>query len=213
MKNLQKVQTELKAPKSNFNKFGNYAYRSCNDIVEAAKPILAKYGMVLTITDDIVEVGGRIYVKAIAAVTDGTESMTATAFAREPEQQKGMSESQITGAASSYARKYALNGLFAIDDTADADATNDHGKVEPADEVGDDKRQRLILMLEQTTYDEDMREKLASRIEAITTSEAYEKAMANVKMNMVSDSDRIKMGMNVSPTDVNKAAKQSVKNE
>ena len=130
MKNLIKIQSELKAPKNQRNNFGNYNYRNCEDILEAVKPLLDKYECTLTISDDIVEVGGRVYVKAIATFYDiklGT-SLSVSAFAREPEQQKGMSESQVTGASSSYSRKYALNGLFLIDDTKDADATNSHGK-------------------------------------------------------------------------------------
>lgn len=123
---LSKIQAEIKAPKGQMNKFGGYKYRSCEDIVEAAKPILNKYGFYLTLTDDIVNIGSRFYVKATATISNGTESFTATSFAREEESKKGMDGSQITGASSSYARKYALNGLFAIDDTKDADATNTH---------------------------------------------------------------------------------------
>lgn len=129
---LAAVQKVLKAPKSQYNSFGKYAYRSCEDILEAAKPLCIENGLVLTISDEIIEVGGRIYVKATATVADAQiESegvISVTGFAREPEEKKGMDSSQITGAASSYARKYALNGLFSIDDTKDADATNDHGK-------------------------------------------------------------------------------------
>ena len=123
---MKQIQAELKAPKGQYNKFGTYYYRSCEDIVEAAKPVLLKYDCYLNISDNMVLVGERIYVKATASVFKGSEMLaTSTAFAREPETQKGMSESQITGTASSYARKYALNGLFAIDDTKDAD-TNEH---------------------------------------------------------------------------------------
>ena len=120
---LQKIQAELKAPKGQTNSFGKYKYRSCEDIVEAVKPILAKYELALLITDEIVEIGGRVYVKATAMIsTEGdSKASCAIGYAREPESKKGMDESQITGAASSYARKYALNGLFAIDDTKDAD--------------------------------------------------------------------------------------------
>lgn len=122
MKALEKIQQELKAPKGQYNSFGKYHYRSCEDIVESVKPLLAKHGVQLTLTDDIVMVGDRIYVKATATLYDEKGvSETATAFAREPEQKKGMDESQITGTASSYARKYALNGLFLIDDTKDPD--------------------------------------------------------------------------------------------
>lgn len=125
---LRVIQSTLKAPKGQENKFGGYKYRSCEDILEAVKPLLKDQNLILTLSDDIVEVGGRVYVKATAALTDGETSVTTTAYAREAETKKGMDDSQITGAASSYARKYALNGLFAIDDTKDADATNTHGK-------------------------------------------------------------------------------------
>jgi hypothetical protein len=119
---MKDIQSELKAPKGQYNKFGTYYYRSCEDIVEAAKPVLLKHDCYLNISDEIVQAGDRIYVKATASVFKGSEMLaTSTAFAREPESQKGMSESQITGTASSYARKYALNGLLAIDDTKDAD--------------------------------------------------------------------------------------------
>lgn len=123
MEILKKIQKELKAPKSQRNNFGNYNYRSCEDILEAVKPLL--WDGILTLNDEIVEVGGRIYVKAIATITDGTNTISATAFAREAENKKGMDEAQITGACSSYARKYALNWLFLIDDTKDQDAIND----------------------------------------------------------------------------------------
>ena len=123
---LADIQQKLKAPKGQTNKFGGYKYRSCEDILEAVKPLLGD--LILTIQDDIVAVGERVYVKATAILSDGQSIIQTTAFAREAETKKGMDESQITGSASSYARKYALNGLFCIDDTADADSTNDHGK-------------------------------------------------------------------------------------
>ena len=132
MNKLVAVQAALKAPKGQFNKFGGYKYRSCEDILEAVKPLLLEQGLQLTITDEPVEVGGRIYIKATATVTDGSETATVSGYAREAETKKGMDESQITGTASSYARKYALNGLFLIDDTKDADATNDHQKPKAA---------------------------------------------------------------------------------
>lgn len=118
---LQKIQQELKAPKGQYNKFGQYNYRSCEDIVEALKPILAQYDAAIILSDEIMEIGGRVYVKATATLKTDKESISVTAYAREPEVMKGMADSQITGAASSYARKYALNGLFGIDDTKDAD--------------------------------------------------------------------------------------------
>lgn len=116
---LSAIQRNLKAPKGQFNKFGNYKYRSCEDILEAVKPLLGD--CFITIMDDIVQIGDRIYVKAIATISDGESSVSTQAFARESEDKKGMDASQITGSASSYARKYALNGLLLIDDTKDAD--------------------------------------------------------------------------------------------
>lgn len=127
MKELIEIQSELKAPKNQRNNFGNYNYRSCEDILEAVKPLLKKHECLLTISDEIVEVGGRIYVKATATITNKENSYNVTSYARESESKKGMDSSQLTGATSSYARKYALNGLFLIDDTKDADATNTHG--------------------------------------------------------------------------------------
>lgn len=127
---LSAVQKVLKAPKNQYNSFGKYSYRSCEDILEAAKPLCIENGLILTISDDIVAVGDRYYIKATAAVIDVVdgERVEATGCAREAEERKGMDSSQVTGSTSSYARKYALNGLFSIDDTKDADATNDHGK-------------------------------------------------------------------------------------
>ena len=126
MKELIAIQSELKAPKSQFNKFGGYKYRKAEDILEAVKPLLAKQKCTLIITDDVVLIGNRIYVKATATIkNENGECETTTGWAREEETKKGMDGSQITGASSSYARKYALNGLFAIDDNADSDTTND----------------------------------------------------------------------------------------
>lgn len=126
MKELIAIQSELKAPKSQFNKFGGYKYRKAEDILEAVKHLLAKQKCTLTITDDIVMVGNRIYVKSTATIkNEKGECETTTGWAREEETKKGMDGSQITGASSSYARKYALNGLFSIDDNADSDTTND----------------------------------------------------------------------------------------
>ena len=118
---LISIQKELKVPKSQRNTFGNYNYRNCEDILEAVKPLLAKHECVLTLSDSIENIGSRYYVKATAKITDGKDGIEVTAYAREAEIKKGMDDSQITGSTSSYARKYALNGLFAIDDTKDAD--------------------------------------------------------------------------------------------
>lgn len=134
-KKLQGIQSSLKAPKGQTNKFGGYRYRSAEDILTSVKPLLAEWACTLVITDEMVEVGGRVYVKstAVIASTDDSSdsSIHVNAYAREAETKKGMDDAQITGSASSYARKYALNGLFAIDDTKDPDATNDHGSKLP----------------------------------------------------------------------------------
>lgn len=125
MEELMKIQQELKAPKNLENKFGGYRYRSAEGILEAVKPLLGKYKCVLTISDDVVAVGNRIYIKATATLTNKEgKTISTTAFARESESKKGMDDSQLSGSCSSYSRKYALNGLFAIDDTKDADALN-----------------------------------------------------------------------------------------
>ena len=120
---LLNIQTELKAPKGQYNNFGGYKYRSCEDILEAVKPILKEQGLCLTLHDEMIEVGNRVYVQASAIIRDikTDECIVNKAYAREAEQKAKMDDSQITGTASSYARKYALNGLFLIDDTKDAD--------------------------------------------------------------------------------------------
>ena len=127
MKILNKIQKELKAPKNQYNAFGKYKYRSCEDILEAIKPLLED--ATLTINDEMVVIGERYYIKATVTLTEADKSISTTAYARESEEKKGMDSAQITGATSSYARKYALNGLFLIDDTKDAD-TMDNSKVE-----------------------------------------------------------------------------------
>lgn len=142
-----RVQSELKAPKGQYNSFGKYNYRSCEDIVEAVKPILKQYGIVLNLSDELVLIGDRYYIKAVAGLTDGTDVIQSTAYAREPQELKGMTDSQITGTASSYARKYALNGLLAIDDTKDPD-TDEFAKTteqEPKEELKATPKQLEIL--------------------------------------------------------------------
>lgn len=127
---LMNIQYELKCNKSQYNSFGRYAYRSSEDILEAVKPLLYKYKATLVINDDIVLIGDRFYVKATSKITDieTGECVESTAFAREDENQKGMSSAQVTGSVSSYARKYSMNALFAIDDNKDADSLNKHNK-------------------------------------------------------------------------------------
>lgn len=129
---LQYVQRELKAPKGQYNSYGKYKYRSCEDILTAAKPLLSKAGAAIVLTDEIVLIGDRFYIKATAEFvdTDKQTSIKNTAYAREDETKKGMDGSQITGTASSYARKYALNGLLLIDDTKDADTDENHNERE-----------------------------------------------------------------------------------
>jgi hypothetical protein len=125
---LAEIQAKLKAPKGQFNSFGKYHYRSAEDILEAVKKVVNPMGFAITLTDDLIFADGRWYIKSVAELTNGKQTFSSIGLAREEETKKGMDGSQITGAASSYARKYALNGLFAIDDTKDSDATNDHGK-------------------------------------------------------------------------------------
>ena len=145
MKALIKIQQELKAPKNRHNSFGDYNYRSCEDILEAVKPLLVKHGALLTLKDDVVEVGGRVYVKATATFIDAEGTIEVTAFAREAMEKKKMDDSQITGTASSYARKYALNGLFLIDDTKDADT--DEYTIRTTGQIGTEKANALEIML------------------------------------------------------------------
>ena len=124
---LSQIQSKLNAPKGQYNSFGKYNYRNCEDILQALKPILTEHKCHVSLSDEVVIVGNRFYIKATATITDSeNNSFSTTAFAREAESKKGMDESQVTGSTSSYARKYALNGLFAIDDNKDADTLNNH---------------------------------------------------------------------------------------
>ena len=132
IKKLVSIQSTLNAPKNQRNNFGKYNYRSCEDILEAVKPLLASEGLFLFINDEIELIGDRYYVKATATITDGEHSHSATAHAREEQQKKGMDSAQLTGATSSYARKYALNGLFCIDDSKDADSNEQRQQVNSA---------------------------------------------------------------------------------
>ena len=149
---LNAIQSALKAPKSQYNEFGKYKYRKAEDILESVKPLLAKNGCTLTCTDELVLIGDRYYIKATATITaieDGS-SVSTTAFAREEEEKKGMDGSQVTGASSSYARKYALNGLLCIDDTADSDTTNT-GDSKPEKTYGRTKKTPVNQVATQTT--------------------------------------------------------------
>ncbi len=159
-KKLATVQVALKAPKGQRNSFGNYNYRSCEDILEAAKPLCVKNGLVLVTCDDIVNIGDRFYVKAIVKVTDieTGETVESQAFARENDVKKGMDVAQITGASSSYARKYALNALFSLDDTKDADTykpqqnETEINKINEADSIGKILGGLLKTNEQKTTY-------------------------------------------------------------
>lgn len=184
---LSIIQSEIKAPKGQFNKFGGYKYRSCEDIVEAAKPVLNKHGFALTLTDDIINVGGRFYVKATATISDGNETFSASAYAREEESKKGMDGSQITGAASSYARKYALNGLFAIDDTKDADATNTH-ETEPKKEakvVAEEDKAVLRQLIYDTDLTADEKEAAMAAIDLCPNYEQYAKIQHRLEARQI----------------------------
>ena len=155
---LANVQAALKAPKGQYNAFGKYKYRSCEDIVESVKPLLKQNGLLLTLTDEIMNIGERFYVKATATIIDTAEGKTVSvcAFAREEESKKGMDGSQVTGASSSYARKYALNGIFAIDDNKDSDSTNvgDTAPEAPKQEQKEKTpRQQLIARLHELGID------------------------------------------------------------
>lgn len=149
LKKVQMIQMELKAPKNLYNSFGKYKYRNAEGICEAVKPLLDKYEMVLTLSDDIVVVGDRYYLKSTATlvnveITSSVDRLSVTAFARESLDKKGMDDSQITGTASSYARKYALNGLFLLDDTKDADSDEYHKQTETEEEQEPDFKSEMI---------------------------------------------------------------------
>lgn len=137
------IQQKLKAPKNQENTYGGYRYRSCEDILEAVKPILKELDLTLRLEDELVQIGDRYYVKATAILSNGTDEIRNSSYAREEEKKKGFDESQITGASSSYARKYALNGLLLIDDMRDSDFTNASKKI-----IDDDNNEKLKLMVE-----------------------------------------------------------------
>ena len=176
---LLNIQNELKAPKSQFNAFGKYKYRNAEDILESVKPLCFKYKATLTLSDEIVLIGERYYVKATATLTDNEKpelKIWITAYAREEESKKGMDGSQVTGASSSYARKYALNGLFNIDDTKDSDSTNTHGKDDKettTQEVTNEEILKLFALAEQAGYSKDTVFKQAK--------EKYKKEVENLK--------------------------------
>lgn len=187
---LCRVQAALKAPKNQRNNFGNYNYRSCEDILEAVKPLLAKEGLVLTISDSIEMIGTRIYVKATATLTDGEKEITTSAYAREADVKKGMDESQITGAASSYARKYTLNGLFCIDDCKDADTMdNTPPKSAPKKAKSNDKKSDALAIVK--------KEMARLHISAEDISEILPKQYGKKKWADLTDAEAADMAKNV----------------
>lgn len=177
MKELNTIQSLLKVPKEQYNKFGNYKYRNCEDILEAVKPLLFSQSCTLTISDEIVMIGTRYYVRATATIKNANgETETTTAYAREDESKKGMDASQITGSTSSYARKYALNGLFCIDDTKDYDSLNnecqsndqlekDNRKLLPKDKFNNEDLMKWIYKELEKAKSENKRLSLSNLIE------------------------------------------------
>lgn len=177
MKELNTIQNLLKAPKNQYNKFGNYKYRNCEDILEAVKPLLFSQSCTLTISDEIVMIGTRYYVRSTATIKNANgETETTTAYAREDESKKGMDASQITGSTSSYARKYALNGLFCIDDTKDSDSLNneclsnnqlekDNRKLLPKEKFNDEDLMKWIYQKLEKAKSENKRLSLSNLIE------------------------------------------------
>ena len=154
---LMNIQQDLKCNKGQYNSFGKYKYRSCEDILESVKPLLKANKCFLTLSDELVYIGERYYIKATATVTDieTGEQITNTAYAREEETKKGMDGSQITGTSSSYARKYALNGLFAIDDTKDADTDEYAVQTEGEKEIDQIKVKALLQSIANNNISEE----------------------------------------------------------
>lgn len=171
---LLKAQVELKAPKGQYNSFGKYKYRSCEDILEALKPVLDKLKLTLFIKDDVIEVNARNYVKATIILVNTEkpdEIIETSALAREEREKKGMDGSQITGASSSYARKYALNGMFMIDDTKDSDSTNTHGKEET--KTDEEKKQAFL----------NSKEGMIERLKESLSSDKLKKVLSAYNVN------------------------------
>ncbi len=194
---LLEVQIDLKAPKSQFNKFGGYKYRSTEDILQAVKPLLKKYGDSLELSDEPVLIGDWHYIKATATFKDhkSSETTTVTGYARESASKKGMDDSQITGTASSYARKYALNGLFLIDDTKDADTTEYHQQQQPRQRQSAKrsapKKQMTQLQKDQAEY-KQLRQKIMQATDAKMTLGEANKQIAKLAGIQSNDSDEVK---------------------
>ncbi len=167
---LVSIQAELNAPKNQRNTFGKYNYRSCEDILEAVKPLLAKHGLFLFIDDTIELIGDRYYVKATATITDGENHKSTNAYAREEQSKKGMDSSQLTGATSSYARKYALNGLLCIDDAKDADSNEQRNHTNNAPQY----QQRQAPQQPAQQKPVDMAERLKSFTSAVSSAKTVQ---------------------------------------
>jgi hypothetical protein len=184
MKELIAIQSELKAPKNQFNSFGKYKYRSCEDILEALKPLLKAHNCYLTLSDELVNIGDRYYIKSTATIYSEKVSVSVTGYAREEETKKGMDGSQITGTSSSYSRKYALNGLFLIEDTKDSDATNTH----------DDKPQekKKIVISEGTPAWNNIIQKLSTQ--EITLSDVEEKCIVTDEQKILLVEQALELG-------------------
>ena len=181
-KKLLEIQTELKAPKGQYNSFGKYKYRSCEDILEAVKPICKKNNATLIIADELQNIGDRYYIKATATIIDIEDGsiLSNTAYAREEETKKGMDGSQITGTASSYARKYALNGLFCIDDTKDAD-TDEYKEQTEKDKIIDNKLvEGLNMAIEKSQIDQKAVELILNQYGYTNTAEIKMKDYMNI---------------------------------
>lgn len=174
MKELINIQLELKAPKSNYNSFGKYRYRSAEDILTAVKPLLQKYNCDMTLTDELVNIGDRYYVKATATLHDSNGGKASTtAYAREDETKKGMDGSQITGTASSYARKYALNGLFLIDDIKDADTDEYHNQTTEEKKASETTKKVIVDMCKKNNVNLDIwLSQAGATMESLTETQA-----------------------------------------
>ena len=173
---LNAIQHDLKAPKSNFNSFGKYKYRSIEDIQEAVKPHLKKHGCVLNFSDEVAEVAGRVVIRATACIQDGKSEFSVTAYA-EVDQIKGMNMAQAFGSASSYARKYAAGGLLLLDDTRESDGTNDHGKAPKKENDFEKALMWLTANPTQNSYD-----KLAVKMGSVFTDDEFKKLQAIVEL-------------------------------
>ncbi|HIE4449369.1 ERF family protein, partial [Clostridioides difficile] len=184
---LVNIQSTLKAPKSQFNSFGKYNYRSCEDILEGLKPILKEEKALVILDDNIVQIGNRFYVEATATLIDAEtgEKVSTKALAREDETKKGMDLAQVTGSVSSYARKYALNGLFCIDDTKDSDATNKHGNEQKKKEVNESELNTLYSLGESIEKDKNRVDsevyKKFGKLAVDLTKQEYEKVLNGYK--------------------------------